>query len=192
LFYTGFNLARRVRQAHPLRRIAAQIDFEFSYAAVADRYGDNGNVSVPPPVILQLLLLLVLYHVRSERALMATLPERLDWLWFLGYDLDRAIPDHSVLSKARQRWGVALFKGFFERVVWQCVQAGLVDGSKLFMEGSLLDAHAANGSIMDRYSRKRATVGSLSGVGTTPQRERGRGACQARGSEPALPLTDRP
>ena len=154
LFYTGFSLEQRVRADHPLRAIAARIDFEFAYQAVANRYGDNGNVSVPPPVIVKLMLLLVLYNVRSERELMATLPQRLDWLWFVGYDLDTEIPDHSVLSKARTRWGVELFKGFFERVVWQCVQAGRVDGSKIFMEGSLIDANAANGSIMDRYSLK--------------------------------------
>ncbi len=35
---------------------------------------------------------------------METLPERLDWLWFLGYDLDSDMPNHSVLSKARKRW----------------------------------------------------------------------------------------
>ena len=154
LFYTDFNLEARVRADHPLRRMASQIDFEFSYQAVAEKYGDNGNVSVPPPVILKLMLLLTLYNVRSERELMATLPERLDWLWFLGYDLDTPIPDHSVLSKARKRWGVELFKGFFERIVWACVQAGLVDGSKIFMDGSLIDANAANCSIMDRYSLK--------------------------------------
>jgi transposase len=38
--------------------------------------------SRPPPMIFKLMLLLVLYNVRSERELMATLPERLDWLWF--------------------------------------------------------------------------------------------------------------
>jgi hypothetical protein len=52
-----------------------------------------------------MMLLLILYNVRSERELMVTIPERLDWLWFLGYDLDDEIPDNSVLSKARARWG---------------------------------------------------------------------------------------
>lgn len=103
LFYTDFNLERRVRANHPLRHIAQRIDFEFSYTEVAATYGDNGHVSVPPPVVLKLILLLVLYNVRSERELMTTLPERLDWLWFLGLDLDSPSPDHSVLSKARRR-----------------------------------------------------------------------------------------
>ncbi len=110
------------------------IDFEFVYKEVADKYGSNGNVSVAPPVILKLMLLLVFYNVRSERELMETLPERLDWLWFLGYDLDSEIQDHSILSKARKRWGEEVFKGFFERIVLRCVKAGLVDGSKIIRD----------------------------------------------------------
>src|SRR5436309_12033863 len=153
--YTPISLEQRVRANHPLRQIARVIDFDFVYAEVADKYGTRGNVSVPPPVILKLMLLLVLYNVRSERELMETIPERLDWLWFLGYDLDAEIPHHSVLSKARKRWGVAVFQSFFERIVWQCVEAGLVDGSKIFVDASLVEAHASNNSIVDTRSLKR-------------------------------------
>ena len=52
-------------------------------------------------------LLLVLYNVRFERELMDTIAKRLDWLWFLGYDLEDGIPANGLLSKARVRWGVA-------------------------------------------------------------------------------------
>jgi len=61
----------------------------------------------------------------------------------LDYDLDSEIPNHSVLSKARNRWGVEAFQRFFERIVWQCVEAGLVDGSKIFMDSSLVQADAS-------------------------------------------------
>jgi transposase len=155
LFYPAVSVEQRVRATHPLRQIAQTIDFDFIYAKVADRYGANGHVSVPPPVILKLMLLLVLYNVRSERELLATLPERLDWLWFLGYDLDSAIPDHSVLSKARRLWGVAVFQGVFERIVAQCVEAGLVDGRKIFLDASFIDADASNASVVDTPSLKR-------------------------------------
>ncbi len=155
LFYTGIHLDRRIRKNHPLRRIDKVIDFEFIYKEVKDKYGSNGNVSVPPPVILKLMLLLVFYNVRSERELIETLPERLDWLWFLGYDLDTDIPNHSVLSKARKRWGVEAFKKFFEIIVWQCAETGLVDGSKIFIDSSLIDADASNNSVVDTHSLKR-------------------------------------
>jgi len=154
MFYPGLCLEQRVRPNHPLRQVKQLVDFDFIYQAVAPSYGVNGNVSVPPPVILKLMLLLVFYNVRSERELMATLPERLDWLWFINFDLDDAIPDHSVLSKARSRWGTATFKHFFERIVCQCVEAGLVDGAKIFMDSSLIQADASNNSIINLNSLK--------------------------------------
>lgn len=106
LFYYNLRLEERVPQNHILRKIKALIDFDFIYQEVKEYYGNKGNVSVPPPVILKMMLLLMLYNVRSERELMDTIPVRLDWLWFLGYDLEHEIPNHSVLSKARTRWGV--------------------------------------------------------------------------------------
>lgn len=155
LFYTGINLEKRIRSDHVLRKVARMVDFDFVYDGVKESYGYNGNVSVPPPMILKLMLLLVLYNVRSERELMATLPERLDWMWFLGLDLDSEIPDHSVLSKARRRWGVELFRSFFERMVWQCVESGLVDGQKLFCDSSLVEADASRNSVVDTQGLKR-------------------------------------
>jgi len=155
LFYTAFNLEQRVRQNHILRKVKRHIDFDFIYNEVKDTYGINGNESVAPPIILKMMLLLIFYNVRSERELAATIPERLDWLWFLDYDLDDDIPNHSVLSKARARWGVEAFKTFFERIVWQCAQAGLVDGSKLFMDSSLVQADASNNSVINKQSLKR-------------------------------------
>ena len=76
LFY-NLNLDKRIRVDHPLRKINQLIDFDFIYDEVKKFYGNKGNESVPPPVILKLMLLLVFYNVRSERELMDTLPERL-------------------------------------------------------------------------------------------------------------------
>ena len=149
LFYHSFTLDDRIPATSVLRKIRKHIDFEFIYQEVKDCYGEKGNVSVPPPVILKMMLLLILYNVRSERELMNTLPMRLDWLLFLDYDLDSEIPNHSVLSKARNRWGVEAFQRFFERIVWQCVEAGLVDGSKIFMDSSLVQADASNNSVIN-------------------------------------------
>ena len=155
LFYTKFSLDQRVPKNNILRKVAKYIDFDFIYKEVKGKYGSNGNVSVPPPVILKMMLLLVFYNVRSERELMSTIPVRLDWLWFLGYDLDDEVPNHSVLSKARTRWGVSAFQTFFDRIVIQCVHAGLVDGSKIFMDSSNIQADASNNSVVNKEDIKR-------------------------------------
>lgn len=148
LFNYQVDLDRRVHADHPLRRVNAMVDFGFVRPAVAHTYGDNGNVSVDPVVLVKLMFLLFSENVRSERELMRRLPERLDWLWFLGYGLDDEVPHHSVLSKARTRWSGELFETLFVRTVQQCVEAGLVDGAKVHVDGSLIDADASRDSVV--------------------------------------------
>ena len=50
--------------------------------------------------------------------------------WYIGYDLTEAVPDHSSLSKIRERYGLTTFQQFFERIIELCVQAGLVWGAE--------------------------------------------------------------
>jgi transposase len=141
------NLDKRVRDDHPLRRIRAALDLSFVRKQVAHTYGRRGDKSVPPEVIVRMMLLLFLDDIKSERELMRIIPERLDYLWFLGYGLDDKIPDHSVLSKARKRWGKEVFVSLFSRVVQQCVEAGLVEGRKIHVDASLVEANANLGSV---------------------------------------------
>ena len=148
MFSYQVDLDRRIRADHPLRAIRREIDFSFVRLEVAHCYGYNGQVSVDPEVILKLMFLLFLDNVKSERELMRMLPERLDYLWFLGFGLDDAIPDHSVLSKARARWGQPVFESLFVRTVRQCVETGLVDGSKIHLDGSLVNAHASRDRVV--------------------------------------------
>ena len=148
LFSYKVNLEKRVRADHPLRRVAAAIDFTFVRVEVADTYGRNGHVSTDPVILLKMMFLLFWDDVASERELMQIIAERLDYLWFLGYGLDDEIPNHSVLSKARKRWGKERFESFFTRTVADCVRAGLVDGRKLHVDSSLIDADASRDSVV--------------------------------------------
>jgi transposase len=148
LFSYAVNLEKRVRSDHPLRRVAAVLDFSFVRAEVAHCYGKKGNVSVDPEVILKLMFLLFFDDVASERELMKIVAERMDYLWFLGYGLEDEIPDHSVLSKARARWGKEVFERLFVRTISQCLAAGLIDGRKLHLDSSLIAADAAKESVI--------------------------------------------
>lgn len=148
LFAYHIDLDRRVRSDHPLRKIAAAIDFSFARSQVEHTYGQNGNVSVDPVVILKMMFLLFLDDIASERQLMEIIPERLDYLWFLGYGLNDTIPNHSVLSKARARWGCKVFEELFLRTVSQCLAAGLVEGTKIHVDGSLIAANASKDSVV--------------------------------------------
>jgi len=148
LFTYHIDLDQRVRDNHPLRAIKTAIDFSFVRQEVHKLYGYNGHESLDPAVILKLVFLLFYDDIPSERELMRMLPERLDYLWFLGFGLDQPTPHHSVLSKARKRWGTALFQKFFVRSVGQCVAEGLVDGKKIHVDSSLNDANASCDSVV--------------------------------------------
>src|SRR4030095_15561141 len=148
LFNYAVNLEKRVRANHPLRQVKGAIDFSFVREEVAHCYGKKGNESVDPEVIMKMMFLLFFDDIKSERELMEVIGERLDYLWFLDYGLEEKVPDHSVLSKARARWGKEVFESLFVRTVAQCVKAGLVDGRKLHVDSSLVDADAAKESVI--------------------------------------------
>src|SRR6202030_1901867 len=79
------NLDQRVCRDHPRRRISETLELDVVRREVAKFYGSKGNVSEDPVVIMKMMLLLFLDNVRSERELMRIIPERLDYMWFLGY-----------------------------------------------------------------------------------------------------------
>ena len=154
LWVEPINLGRRIPRDHLLRKINKVLDLGFVRREVAGFYGSNGHVSVDPVIIIKLMLLLFLDDVRSERELMRIVPLRLDYLWFLGYGLEDEIPTDSVLSKARKRWGAQVFERLFARSVEQCVAAGLVDGSKLYLDASLVAANASRNSVIEVVVRR--------------------------------------
>ena len=151
LFHIGFDLDGRVPADHVLRRVDRAVDFSFVRELVAARYGRNGHASLDPALVLRLLFLCFFENVRSERELMRQLPLRLDWLWFCRLDLDSPVPDHSVLSKARRRWGERAFEQVFAHVLHLCRAAGLVGGETSHADSTLLRASA---SLDGRVSRK--------------------------------------
>jgi hypothetical protein len=52
------------------------------------------------------------------------------------YDLHEPLPDHSSLTRIRDRFGLSVFREFFERIVEECVEAGLVWGEELYIDAT--------------------------------------------------------
>lgn len=152
LFYTAFSLDERVGADNRYRRIREVLDLSFVRPAVADCYGQVGNPSIDPIVVLKLMLICFLENIPSERELMRRLPERLDWLWFCEYDLDSNLPDHSAPSKARRRWGVEVFQLLFCRILTQCTKAGLVNGETIHIDSSLIQGDVSVDSLQPAFA----------------------------------------
>lgn len=148
LWVEPVNLAKRIGEDHPLRQLNRTLKLGFVREEVARFYGRKGQVSVDPVIIMKMMLLLFWDNVASERELMRIIPLRIDYLWFLGYGLEDEVPNHSVLSKARKRWGKEVFERLFSQTVQQCLDAGLIDGQKLHVDSSLVRADASLNSVV--------------------------------------------
>ena len=67
------------------------------------------------------------------------------------YDLNEPLPDHSSLTRIRERYGIDVFRRFFEAIVEQCQQAGLVWGKELYFDGTKVAANAGKESLKPRF-----------------------------------------
>jgi transposase len=134
------------------RRLEEQIDLSFVREIVAPLYAKGGRPSVDPVVFFKLQLVLFCEDLRSERQLMGVVADRLSVRWYLGYDLHEPLPDHSTLTRIRERYGLEVFRGFFERIVEMCMEAGLVWGEELFFDSTAVKADAANESVVPRLA----------------------------------------
>ena len=113
---------------HFYRRLGATLDMSFVREWVQVCYVQRGRSRGGPVVFFELQLILFFEGLRSERQLLQVVEDRLSLRWHLGYDLTESLPDHSRLTRIRERYGLPLFRRFFEAVVEQCAAAGLVWG----------------------------------------------------------------
>ena len=71
--------------------------------------------------------------------------------WFVGYALHEALPDHSSLTRIRQRWGADVFRQIFIHVVRQCQAAGLVSTETVHIDASLIRANVSMDALVSRH-----------------------------------------
>ena len=147
---TNLSLQELVPEENFYRRLDQRLDLSFVRDLVEDRYACSGRPSVDPVVFFRLQLVMFFEDIRSERRLMEVAADRLSVRWFLGYDLNEPLPDHSSLTRIRERFGLEVFRRFFERIVEECFEAGLVWGEELYFDATKVEANASLDSTRSR------------------------------------------
>jgi transposase len=133
------------------RHLEATLDLRFVREWTRELYAERGRPSIDPVVFFKLQLVMFFEGIRSERQLIATANLNLAHRWYLGYALDEALPDHSSLTRIRQRLGVDVFQRFFEQIVDRCQDAGLVWGRELYVDATKVEANADLDSLLPRF-----------------------------------------
>lgn len=146
------SLEELVPQNHFYRHLQKVVDLSFVYDLVRESYSIFGRPSIDPVVFFKLQLVMFFEDIRSERLLMRQVADRLSVRWYVGYDLDEPLPDHSTLSKIRLRYGLSVFRRFFETIVEQCQKAKLVWGKELYLDSTQVNANADLDSLAPRFA----------------------------------------
>jgi len=134
-------LEEYVPSDHRLKRLNRVLDLRFVHEAVRERYcQNNGRGSVDPEVIIRLFLLQAIEGIGEVRELMRQVRVNLAYRWFIGYELDESLPDHSTLSKALDRFGDEVFNELFSRSIAQCQKSGLIEGKVLHVDATTIRA----------------------------------------------------
>ena len=135
------SLEEFIPEDHYLRRLNRVLDLDFVHEAVRDRYcQDNGRPSVDPEVVIRLFLLQAIEGISSVRRLMQRVHVDLAFRWFIGYQVEEKLPDHSTLSRALDRFGDEVFNELFVRSVSQCQASGLIEGRILHVDATTIRA----------------------------------------------------
>ncbi|MEY3309000.1 MAG: hypothetical protein RLZZ413_3038 [Pseudomonadota bacterium] len=151
LFITG-SLRDLVPDDHVLVRVDGVLDLSWLPGEVAGLYcADNGRPCIDPEVAVRLMLAGFLLGIVHDRRLVREAQVNLAIRWFIGYALHEALPDHSSLTRIRQRWGEEVFRRVFTRVVRQCQLAGLVSAETIHIDASLIRANVSMDALILRH-----------------------------------------
>src|SRR5689334_1603796 len=139
------------------RHLVVKLDLGFVREWTRKLYAERGRPSIDPVIFFKLQLVMFFEGIRSERQLIETASLNLAHRWYLGYALNEVLPDHSTLTRIRQRLGIGIFERFFEKVVDLCQEAGLVWGRELYFDGTKVEANADFDSLVPRFYHEAKT-----------------------------------
>jgi transposase len=146
---------------HILKQLNCVLDLSWLRKEVRPLYDQSqGRPSIDPEAALRLMLAGFFQGIVHDRKLMREAQVNLAIRWFAGYRLHEALPHHSSLTRIRQRWGTDMFKRIFARTISSCAQAGLIDGTTVHVDATLIRADVSWESLSTAYAEDVITANS--------------------------------
>ena len=163
-FFLCGSLRDLVPDDHVLARVDRVLDLSWLHDEVAEVYAPReGRPAIDPEAALRLMLAGFLLGIVHDRRLMREAQVNLAIRWFAGFGLRDRLPDHSSLTRIRQRWGADRFRRIFERTVRACIEAGIAKGEVVHVDASLIRADVSWDSLVVRHVDAVATVNGDAG-----------------------------
>ena len=152
LFFKPQRLRDLIPDDHILVKVDRVLDLKWLNERVKHLYSEgSGRPSIPPEAAMRLMLAGLFLSVVGDRRLMREAQVNLAIRWFAGYELEDELPDHSSLSRIRERWGEELFRDAFRKILKDCDKAGLLGKRTVHVDSTLIRANASINSMVDAH-----------------------------------------
>ena len=149
--FVQIDIEKLIPQNHFLRKIDQILDLSFVRELTKEYYcQNNGRPSIDPELFFRIILIGYIFNISSDRKLCEELRYNLAYRWYCKLEIDDFTPDHSSLSRIRDRYEASVFEKFFDKVVDLCKDYGLVKGERIITDGTLIEANASIEPMVSR------------------------------------------
>ena len=140
------NIEEMISQDHFLRVIDKHFDWNFVYEEVEKLYSKVGRKSIDPVVLIKIHILKFLFHEDSLRKTYERLQYDILYRWFIGYNLNEEVPDHSTYSQNYKRKFSKLEKDLlqtvFDKVIDMLIEWNCLDMTAVYIDSTHTKAYA--------------------------------------------------
>ena len=132
-----------------LRRVERLVSWTTVRETARPFYSEFGRPGVDPVVLVKVFLVAAIRGLGSMRETLRVAEVDLSIRRFLGYGLTERLPHHATFSYAQcvRFASSSVFEQLFNQVLASCREAGLLDGTRLIVDGTHVEANAALKSL---------------------------------------------
>lgn len=165
--YINFNIDRKPTE---------EWGWSNGYKQCARFYADKlGRAGLTPGIYFRSLMIGYFEGIEAEHGIVWRLKDSLSLRRFLGIALDEDTPDHSTISRTRRLIDVETHREVFSGVLGLLANRGLLQGKRIGIDATTLEANAAMRSIVrcdtgESYEEFLTGLAKASGI-ETPTRE---------------------
>jgi transposase len=137
-----------------LNEVLSESGFDQAIETLCQPYYEShekrGRPSIPPGVYFRMLLVGYFEGLGSQRGIAWRCGDSLSLRKFLGVPLTERTPDHSSLTRVRDRLPLEVHQKAFELVLAIAAERGLLKGKTIAVDSTTLEANAAMKSLVHR------------------------------------------
>lgn len=150
--FSMVNIEELIPKGHFLRRLDTVLNLSFIHDLTKNLYCEsNGRPSIDPEIFFRMCLVGYLYGISSDRHLCDELKFNLAYRWYCRLSLADEIPDHSSMTRIRDRLGEKVFEQIFDQILKICRENKLLkDKGEILFDSSHIPANAALNSLVKR------------------------------------------